>query len=113
MWGVYVSDNQYGDYISAPVWQDFQIVGKAGVEQPGALSLQSVTCRFNGPVLEVESCIGDIAALELFDTAGRLLIKMKCAGRVAYADTSSTDTDIFIVRCTMASSAVAIFKLAR
>ena len=65
------------------------------------------------PVLEVESCIGDIAALELFDTAGRLLIKMKCAGRVAYADTSSTDTDIFIVRCTMASSAVAIFKLAR
>ncbi len=110
---VYVSDNLYDDYISAPVWQDFQIVGKAGVEQPGALSLQSVTCRFNGPVLEVESCIGDIAALELFDTAGRLLIKMKCAGRVAYADTSSTDTDIFIVRCTMASSAVAIFKLAR
>lgn len=110
---LYVSDKLYDDYISAPVWQDFQIVGNAGVEQPGSSVLQSVTCHFNGPVLEVESSVGDIATIELFDTAGRLLMEMKGVGHAAYADTSSTDTYIFIIRCTMASSAVAIFKLAR
>lgn len=108
-----VGESMVDDFSAGAVWQDFRIVGKSGVSTPEVSSSQSIHGRFNGRILEIETDGDEISCVELFDTVGHLLMSLKPSGTTVYADTSSSDTNIYIVRCTMASSAVAILKLAR
>ena len=108
-----VGDGMVDDFSAAPVWQDFMILGKSGVSVPDTPHTHSIRGRFNGKILEIETDGDEISCVELFDAAGRFLMSLKVSGTTAYADTSSSDTNLYIDRCTTASSAVAILKLAR
>ena len=108
-----VSEALYNEFKTTPVWQEFDIVDKTNVLHPGVSERQSIKARFIGNILEVVSATEDIAGLELFDVSGRCVMTIKGNGRMAQADVSSTDIDIYIVRCTTASSVVATLKIAR
>lgn len=98
----------------ADQWKDFNIAIVTNVQAPSVEVPQvKVRGRFDGTVLMLEATGDDITTVELFDLAGALLHRSFHSDISVDIDTSNIDTNLMLVRCTLATGSTASLKMAR
>lgn len=113
---LYVLNPYVDDYGSADQWKEFTIIGSAtGVDDVTADgdATMSVRGRFVGTDLHIESTGSDIAAVRLYDTAGRLLATAAPGAATAVVETADYPGGVFIVGVVLADNTPATLKIAR
>lgn len=110
-------DRDYEDlFRDAAQWQEFNIQGVTGienVENSATGSASTVHGKFAGMDLLLESVGSNIAAVSLYNVAGRHLLAAKADSQRAVIDTQAFDAQIFIVQVTLADGTKAVLKMAR
>lgn len=94
-------------------WQDFVIKSPTVNIDEVAAPAQKVQARFLGYALEVVSTSEDIAKVDIFTTAGKMLAAIPGNGNRVVLNTSQWQENIYIVSVTLADGSRATAKLLR
>lgn len=107
-------DRLTDSFRNAAQWQNFRIEGLSAIRDVhDAAGAPVVRGRIADNRLEVEATGTTLSSIELYDTAGQLLLSLKPRSESADTDISSLSASILIVLCITASGDRVSLKLAR
>ena len=107
-------DRLTDSFRNAAQWQNFRIEGLSAIRDVhDAADAPVVRGRIADNRLEVEASGTTLSSIELYDTAGQLLLSLKPRSESADTDISSLSASILIVLCITASGDRVSLKLAR
>ena len=107
-------DRLTDSFRNAAQWQNFRIEGLSAIRDVhDAADAPVVRGRIADNRLEVEASGTTLSSIELYDTAGQLLLSLKPRSESADTDISSLSAPILIVLCITASGDRVSLKLAR
>lgn len=111
---LYVDSDLVNSYKAADQWKEFNVQEVSGVSDIKADQKASgITAAFEGTNLEIASVGEPIAAVSVFDTAGRCWTVANPKAQTATLDASKWTLRVYIVTVTLTDGTNATFKLAR
>lgn len=107
------TDNRLTDsFRNATQWQNFRIEGLSAIRNI-PVNVPYVRGRIADNRLEIEATGTTLSSIELYDTAGQLLLSLKPRSESADTDISSISAPMLVVLCITASGDRISLKLAR